>query len=275
MFNKLFVLANMPIQRFGTMLINKGEFDGYLQLLQDAHLDANLDGVMCRNLISVDWRGFVYDCDFNQMLDLPLTRGQAHAPASVRSHRRRPRGQPDPRRRPLLWLHRRTRLELRRRAERGGGMSASPLAFQTDGPGQSGRPRLPFRLPLFAQRVFARAPDFAAETLYVVGGLYGNLAALAALDNLAAMERTPATSVFNGDFHWFDADPDWFAAHRARRRAASALRGNVETEIARVADIGAGCGCAYPESVPTDVVRARTRSCPCCRQRRRRRRAGS
>ena len=74
-FNKLFVLANMPIQRFGSMLISKGEFDGYLQLLQDAHLDANLDGVMCRNLISVDWRGFVYDCDFNQMLDLPLTHG--------------------------------------------------------------------------------------------------------------------------------------------------------------------------------------------------------
>jgi radical SAM/Cys-rich protein len=80
-FNKLFVLANMPIQRFGTTLINKGEFDGYLQLLQDAHLDANLDGVMCRNLISVDWHGFVYDCDFNQMLDLPLTRG-----ASERMH---------------------------------------------------------------------------------------------------------------------------------------------------------------------------------------------
>ena len=72
-FNKLFVLANMPIQRFGSMLVSKGEFDGYLQLLQDAHLDANLDTVMCRNLISVDWRGFVYDCDFNQMLDLPLT----------------------------------------------------------------------------------------------------------------------------------------------------------------------------------------------------------
>jgi len=75
-FNKLFVLANMPIQRFGTTLINNGEFDGYLRLLQDAHLDANLDGVMCRNLISVDWRGFVYDCDFNQMLDLPLTQGR-------------------------------------------------------------------------------------------------------------------------------------------------------------------------------------------------------
>jgi radical SAM/Cys-rich protein len=74
-FNKLFVLANMPIQRFGSMLVSKGEFDGYLELLQDAHLDANLDTVMCRNLISVDWRGFVYDCDFNQMLDLPLTQG--------------------------------------------------------------------------------------------------------------------------------------------------------------------------------------------------------
>ncbi len=75
-FNKLFVLANMPIQRFGSALVTKGEFDGYLQLLQDAHLDANLDTVMCRNLISVDWRGFVYDCDFNQMLDLPLMRGK-------------------------------------------------------------------------------------------------------------------------------------------------------------------------------------------------------
>jgi radical SAM/Cys-rich protein len=71
-FNKLFVLANMPIQRFGSMLVSKGEFDGYLQLLQDAHLDANLGTVMCRNLLSVDYLGYVYDCDFNQMLDLPL-----------------------------------------------------------------------------------------------------------------------------------------------------------------------------------------------------------
>ena len=74
-FNKLFVLANMPIQRFGSMLVTKGEFDGYLGLLQDAHLDANLDGVMCRNLISVDYKGYVFDCDFNQMLDLPLPYG--------------------------------------------------------------------------------------------------------------------------------------------------------------------------------------------------------
>jgi radical SAM/Cys-rich protein len=80
-FNHLFVLANMPIQRFGSALATKGEFDGYLRLLQDAHLDANLDGVMCKSLISVDWRGLVYDCDFNQMLDLPLRRG-----ASERVH---------------------------------------------------------------------------------------------------------------------------------------------------------------------------------------------
>ena len=74
-FDQLYTLANMPIQRFGSMLVSKGEFDSYLDLLRHAHLDANLDGVMCRNLISVDWRGLVYDCDFNQMLDLPLTRG--------------------------------------------------------------------------------------------------------------------------------------------------------------------------------------------------------
>jgi radical SAM/Cys-rich protein len=72
MFNHLFTLANMPIKRFGAMLAVKGEFERYLGLLQGAHADGNLEHVMCRNLISVDWRGFVYDCDFNQMLDLPL-----------------------------------------------------------------------------------------------------------------------------------------------------------------------------------------------------------
>jgi radical SAM/Cys-rich protein len=71
-FNNLYTLANMPIQRFGSTLISRGEFDRYLDLLQDNHVDANLDGVMCRNLISVDWRGYVYDCDFNQMIGLPL-----------------------------------------------------------------------------------------------------------------------------------------------------------------------------------------------------------
>ena len=78
-FNKLFVIANMPIQRFGSALITKGEFEGYLDLLHHAHLDTNLDGVMCRSLISVDWRGFVYDCDFNQMLELPLLRDNKRA----------------------------------------------------------------------------------------------------------------------------------------------------------------------------------------------------
>ncbi len=72
-FNRLFTLANMPIQRFGSTLIAKGEFDRYMGLLRQAHRDDNLDSVMCRDLVSVDWRGYLYDCDFNQMLDLPLT----------------------------------------------------------------------------------------------------------------------------------------------------------------------------------------------------------
>lgn len=71
-FNQLFTLANMPIQRFGSMLQSKGQFDAYLQLLQDNHRDSNLDQVMCKDLLSVDWQGFVHDCDFNQMLGLPL-----------------------------------------------------------------------------------------------------------------------------------------------------------------------------------------------------------
>jgi radical SAM/Cys-rich protein len=71
-FNRLFTLANMPIQRFGSTLVSQGRFAQYLQLLKDSHRDANLDAVMCRTLVSVDWQGYVYDCDFNQMLGLPL-----------------------------------------------------------------------------------------------------------------------------------------------------------------------------------------------------------
>jgi radical SAM/Cys-rich protein len=74
-FNRLYTLANMPIQRFGAILLSRGELERYLDLLRHAHLDANLEHVMCRNLISVDWQGYVYDCDFNQMLDLPLRDG--------------------------------------------------------------------------------------------------------------------------------------------------------------------------------------------------------
>lgn len=71
-FNSLLTLANMPIQRFGATLLAKAEFHHYLALLQSAHRDDNLARVMCRDLVSVDWRGYLYDCDFNQMLDLPL-----------------------------------------------------------------------------------------------------------------------------------------------------------------------------------------------------------
>lgn len=71
-FNHLYTLTNMPIMRFGSTLISRGEFDSYMDMLKQAHQDANLDTVMCRSLISIDWQGYVYDCDFNQMLNMPL-----------------------------------------------------------------------------------------------------------------------------------------------------------------------------------------------------------
>ena len=71
-FNQLFTITNMPISRFGAVLLAQGQYSAYMQLLRDNFSKANLATVMCRNLVSIDWRGFVYDCDFNQMLDLPL-----------------------------------------------------------------------------------------------------------------------------------------------------------------------------------------------------------
>jgi radical SAM/Cys-rich protein len=71
-FNHLLTLANMPIQRFGSMLVSRGQFEPYMALLRSAHRDENLDSVMCRSLVSIDWQGYAYDCDFNQMLGLPL-----------------------------------------------------------------------------------------------------------------------------------------------------------------------------------------------------------
>ena len=71
-FNQLYTLANMPIQRFGSTLVSKGQFGDYMKLLRSAHSDANLESVMCRSLVSVDYLGYLYDCDFNQMLGLPL-----------------------------------------------------------------------------------------------------------------------------------------------------------------------------------------------------------
>lgn len=72
-FNQLYTLTNMPIQRFGSMLLSRGEFDSYLHLLKGAFQATNLESIMCRSLVSVDWRGYLYDCDFNQMLGIPMT----------------------------------------------------------------------------------------------------------------------------------------------------------------------------------------------------------
>lgn len=74
-FNKLYTLTNMPIKRFGSTLISRGQWDDYLALLRNAFVAGNLDHVMCRRLLSVDYQGYVYDCDFNQMLGLPLGGG--------------------------------------------------------------------------------------------------------------------------------------------------------------------------------------------------------
>jgi len=82
-FNRLYTLSNMPIRRFGSTLVSKGQFVGYMALLRSAHRAENLEGVMCRSLVSVDWRGYLYDCDFNQMLGLPLG-----AAGRTRSHLR-------------------------------------------------------------------------------------------------------------------------------------------------------------------------------------------
>ena len=71
-FNQLFTITNMPIQRFGSTLISKGLFNSYMTTLRTAHRDENLEQVMCRTLLSIDWQGYIYDCDFNQQLGLAL-----------------------------------------------------------------------------------------------------------------------------------------------------------------------------------------------------------
>jgi radical SAM/Cys-rich protein len=71
-FNRLFTITNMPISRFGSVLLAQGQYQEYMQLLRDNYNDANAQTLMCRSLVSVDWRGYLYDCDFNQMLDMPL-----------------------------------------------------------------------------------------------------------------------------------------------------------------------------------------------------------
>ncbi len=71
-FDSLLTITNMPIKRFGSTLISRGEFGSYLQLLESSYQEKNLESVMCKTLLSIDWEGYVYDCDFNQMLGLPF-----------------------------------------------------------------------------------------------------------------------------------------------------------------------------------------------------------
>ena len=106
----------------------------------------------------------------------------------------------------------------------------------------------------YAPASFARAPEVRAETLYVVGGLYGNRWAVDTIEQLASGERGTVDIVFNGDFHWFDATQERFAEISRRVATHHLLRGNVETELARASAIGAGCGCAYPVSMDNGTV---------------------
>lgn len=89
-FNQLFTITNMPIKRFGGMLLAKGEYDSYMQLLKDNYSQSNCDTVMCRQLLSVDWRGYLYDCDFNQILDLPISSAALERGCVIASDRSRP-----------------------------------------------------------------------------------------------------------------------------------------------------------------------------------------
>ena len=81
-FNQLFTITNMPIARFGSTLLSKGQFEDYMNLLKDSFSATNLNGLMCINQLSIDWQGYIYDCDFNQMLNMnirsPETREKLH-----------------------------------------------------------------------------------------------------------------------------------------------------------------------------------------------------
>ena len=198
--------------------------------------------VMCRSLVSVDWQGYLYDCDFNQMLGLPLRVAGRSAHAPRRRARPRPRRQPDRRARPLLRLHRGPGLELRRRARVSrDGTGAVRVAGAPRGSRRRAHLPASYRYP---PRVFDRAPEIVADTLYVVGRALRQrrgarrvlaLARASAPAHARLQRRLPLVRRGAGRF-------------RARRREAlahPALRGNVETEIAGE-DSGAGCGCAYP-----------------------------
>ncbi len=78
-FNNLYAITNLPISRFLDYLLQSGNYEEYMQKLVDAYNPGTIDGLMCRNTISVSWDGYLYDCDFNQMLDLKVAiKGSAH-----------------------------------------------------------------------------------------------------------------------------------------------------------------------------------------------------
>lgn len=77
-FNELYAITNLPVARFLDYLVETGNYEEYMQKLVDAYNPMTVDGLMCRNTISVSWEGFLYDCDFNQMLDLPIAAKGRH-----------------------------------------------------------------------------------------------------------------------------------------------------------------------------------------------------
>jgi hypothetical protein len=117
-----------------------------------------------------------------------------------------------------------------------------------DGPGRI----CPLRYH-YGPGAIAGAPERTADVLYVVGGLYGNLRALEAIEAMAAAESAPVKLCFNGDFNWFNVDDAGFRAVNERVLRHDAIVGNVEAELGEPS-ADAGCGCAYPESVDQGVV---------------------
>ncbi len=105
----------------------------------------------------------------------------------------------------------------------------------------------------YGAAAIARAEPRRAQTLYVVGGLYGNVPALDAIEAMSHVETEPPTLCFNGDFNWFNITDHDFAEINLRVLANDAILGNVEAELDSPVD-DAGCGCAYPASVDAGVV---------------------
>jgi radical SAM/Cys-rich protein len=87
-FNQLFTITNMPISRFGATLLAQGNYERYMQLLKNHYRREHLQTVMCRDTVSVDWLGYLYDCDFNQMLEMPMYTPSEHIASDRRSHLR-------------------------------------------------------------------------------------------------------------------------------------------------------------------------------------------